>query len=348
MKTPKAVFLMKWTAKRGPVIQGSYPPDAEIEKNFLIDVLGSIIQEGEERREGFYPITLEGKDVVTYYSGQERNQVFGILLEEREQGKDYRGGIVQATVRVLKKGGTISTTSEWKDLWNWITAYPEMTRAQRIGDAFTDETIQEVFSLLEDNGILTREEVVDRTQISLPGLSRDVITTYIHILEALGILDAKWDEEALEERVQILRNVFFSRKKPENFEEIAGEIPQYKKEFASYLEKYKRERMWQRDQEILPEFLSKPEVYRLIERFRRQGVIPKEELPEELNEEIDRLIEVRILGETEEEVFLFISPTVDLLYPRYTISRVFANARDETLTKARVVEFLNTLKASYL
>lgn len=89
---PEAIFLMRWSPKRGPVVQGSYPPGAELGKDFLIDVLGSIIQEEEERLEGFYPVTLEGRDVISYYSGEELNQVFGIVLGREESEREYRGG----------------------------------------------------------------------------------------------------------------------------------------------------------------------------------------------------------------------------------------------------------------
>lgn len=345
---PKAVFLMRWTAKRGPVIQGSYPPEADLEKDFLIDVLGSIIQEEEERREGFYPITLEGKDVVTYYSGEELNQVFGILLEEGERGEEYRGGLVQATVRILKKGGSISTTEEWKELWDWIRAYPDMTREQRIGDAFKDPAMNEILSIITDNGILTIGEMVDRTRIRLPSLSRDVITTYVHILEALGILETQWNEEALEERVQMLRDVIFYRKKPEQYEKIASQISGYEEDFSSYVEKYKRERIWEQDREILPGFLSRPEMYELLKRFRTKGVLEKAEVSESYDNVVGRLLEENILGETDTYFYLFTTPTLDLLFPRYTISRVFAQARDGTLSKEEVLNFLDTVKGSYL
>lgn len=345
---PKAVFLMRWTAKRGPVVQGSYPSEADLEKDFLIDVLGSIIQEEEERREGFYPITLEGKDVVTYYSGEELNQVFGILLEEEERGEEYRGGLVQATVRILKKGGSISTTEEWKRLWDWVKAYPDMTREQRIGDAFKDPAMNEILSIITDNGILTMGEMVDRTQIRLPSLSRDVITTYVHILEALDILETQWDDEALEEQVQILRDVIFYRKKPERYEKIVNRIPGYEEDFSSYVEKYKRERMWEQDREVLPDLLRHPEVYKLLKRFRKKGILEKAEITGSYDNVVGKLLEENILGETNAFYYLFTTPTLDLLFPRYTISRVFAKARDGTLSKEKVLDFLDTLKGSYL
>lgn len=344
---PKAIFLMKWSAKRGPVVQGSYPPENPLEKNFLIDVLGSIIQEEEERIEGFYPITLEGRNVISYYSGEELNQVFGILLESEENEKTYRGGLVQATARILKKGGSISTTEEWEELWNWIVAYPDMSREHRIRDAFSDPSMNTILSIMAESGVLTIDELTDRAGIRT-GLSRDVVTTYVHILEALGILETHWDEEALEERVYMLRDLLYYRKKPETFGKIKKKVPKYNEKLNTYLKKYKRDMTWKEDRKEIPQLLSQPGVYKVIERVRENGVVDRQRVNNEISETANRLVKKKILGETDDQFYLFTLPTLKLVFPKYTISRVLARARDEELSKEEVLEFLRTLRESYL
>lgn len=344
---PESIFLMRWSAKRGPVVQGSYPPETELKKDFLIDILGSIIQEEEERTEGFYPITLEGKDIISYYSGEELQQVFGIVLKEAEREQEYRGGLVQATARILKKGGSISTSEEWSNLWSWIVNYPDMSREHRIRDAFRDASMNIILSIMAESGILTMDELVDRAGIRTT-LSRDVITTYAHILEALGLLETHWDEEALEERVYMIRDLLYYREKPQNHEKISKNIPQYRKNVNNYLEKYNREMIWKEDRETLPQLLSQPSTYNLLQRFENQGLIKKTNLEEGSIEESNKLLQRKIIEEDQEYFYFFTTPKLDLIFPKFTISRVLARARDEELSRNDVIDYLQTLRDSYL
>ncbi|NIU82549.1 MAG: hypothetical protein GWN64_03515 [Candidatus Thorarchaeota archaeon] len=329
------------------MVQGSYPPGAELGKEFLIDVLGSIIQEEEERLEGFYPVTLEGRDVISYYSGEELNQVFGIILGRGESEREYRGGLVQATARILKRGGSISTTDEWGNLWNWVKTYPKMSREYRITDAFRDPSMDTILSISAENGLLTMDELVDRAGLRTD-LSRDVITTYVHILEALGLLETHWDEAALEERVYMVRDLLYYRKKPEQYKEIAEFIPGYEERFNSFIEKYKRDMRWKDDKEVLPGLLTRPGIYDVLERFEREGVISRSEVTEDFASKARQLVEWQLAGETDDYFYYLAAPSLELIFPKYTISRVLARARDEEITKNEVIEYLNTLKESYL
>lgn len=344
---PEAIFLMRWSAKRGPVVQGSHPPDAELEKDFLIDILGSIIQEEEERLEGFYPVTLEGKDVVNYYSGEELNQVFGIILESGETEREFRGGLVQATARILKKGGSIATSEEWANLWDWIKRYPHMDREEKIQDAFKDPAMDDILSIMAESGLLTIDELVDRAGIRT-GLSRDVITTYAHILEALGILETHWDEEALEERVYMIRDLLYYRKKPEDLEDISNKIPGYKERVNSYLEKYKREMLWKEDRKTFPQLLGQPRMYELLEEFTEKGVIKRGQMTGDSKDQINKLVDHKIIDKTDEYFYYFTVPVLELIFPKYTISQVLGRARDEELSKEEVLDFLHTVEESYL
>mgnify|MGYP000312403668 CR=1 FL=1 len=156
----------------------------------------------EERREGFYEISVGGLNTVAYYSGQELNQIFGIVLDPEEESGPYRGGLVRVATKIFKLGeGVIETEEGWEELWKWITAYPNFTLEQRVAEVFRDEEAQRLLDILADTGIMTIDEVVDRMKLQFPGLLRDVILTYVHTFEALDIVATKFDEKALIERL---------------------------------------------------------------------------------------------------------------------------------------------------
>lgn len=222
-----------------------------------------------------------------------------------------------------------------------------MSREYRITDAFRDPSMDTILSISAENGLLTMDELVDRAGLRTD-LSRDVITTYVHILEALGLLETHWDEAALEERVYMVRDLLYYRKKPEQYKEITEFIPGYEERFKSFIEKYKRDMRWKEDKEVLPDLLTRPGIYDVLERFEREGAISRSEVPEDFASKARQLVEWQLVGETDDYFYYFAAPSLELIFPKYTISRVLARARDEEITKNEVLEYLNTLKESYL
>jgi len=345
---PEIIFLMRWDPRRGPVILGFYPQEnVSIEKDFLINVFGTIMQR-EERLEGFYEVTYGGKDIITYYSGQELNQLFGTVLAQGEDKEGIRGGVVRAALVAFRRGEPPATLEEWKEIWDRITKFPMLTYEQRVADAFRDIEARKTLEVMLENGIIEMERLLDNLKASFPHLSRDVLLTYVYLLESLGILQTKWDEKALLQRVYLLRDVVFHRKKPEKFEEIAKEIEGYIESLEKYAREY-QEGIWETDQAILPEVLGDPATYDILAEFRERGTIPVDEAQSRgWTTIVEKLVNLEIIKEAGERYYLFTDPTVKLLLPKYTFSIVVRKLRDEELSKEIVLDYLRTVRASYL
>jgi len=345
---PIATFLAEWDPRRGLVIIGMYPPTANIDQDQLINIFGSLLLKEEERREGFYEISVGGLNTVAYYSGQELNQIFGIVLEPEEESGPYRGGLVRVATKIFKLGeGIIETEEGWEDLWKWITAYPNFTLEQRVAEVFRDEEAQRLLDILADTGIMTIDEVVDRMKLQFPGLLRDVILTYVHTFEALDIVATKFDEKALIERVYFLRDIFFHRRRPDLFEDILAEIPEYEDKWNEFVTKY-YEGGWEKDREILPPLLGNPDTYEIIKEFRDRGIIPADEVSSRgWDKLIGDMIEHQIIDVSGDKYYLFSDPAVTRVFPRYTISAVVARLREGALDKEVVLDYLNTMKNAY-
>lgn len=345
---PEMIFLMRWDPRVGPLVLGSYPVGEEMSKEFLLNVFGLIIQREEERLEGFYSVSYGGKNVVAYYSGQALNQVFGIVLQSGEDEEGFRGAMVRTAVSVFKKGEPPTSTEEWEHLWRWMNSYPQMNIEQRLGDAFRENEVKKLLSIMLESGVLTIDEVVDNMRTYFPVLPRDIITTYVHFLEALGIVSTKWDEKALIERVYLLRDVLFYRKKPEKYEEIAKEVPEYEEKYKNFASRY-YEDLWESDQEALPELLGDPMSYSVIKIFREKGILEESDIPSEASEDlITRLLDLEIIGREGERYYLIADPSVRFVFPKYTISKVISRVRNEEINKDLAIEHLKIMRDSYL
>ncbi len=345
---PKNIFLMQWDPRRGPIVLGYYPQNTEgIDKDFLINVFGTVLQR-EERLEGFYDVTYGGYDVITYYSGQELNQLFGVVLEEGEEKEGIRGGVVRAALTAFRRGEPPTTIEEWEELWERISAFPTMSLEERIADAFRDNETRKLLEIMLDSGIMVIDRLLDNLKTAFPYLARDVLLTYVYLLEALGILETKWDEKALIERVYLLRDVVFIRRKPEKFGEISSAIDGYQAEYEKFVREY-QEGGWAQDQTILPELLGDPNIYGVIKIFREVGVMPEDEAQSRFGSTIlKKLLDFDVLGKKDNKYYLFTDPTVKLLLPKYTFANVVRRLRDEELSKEVVLDYLKTVRSSYL
>jgi len=348
---PEGVFLMRWDPRTGPEILGMYPSEMVITRDELLDIFGSLLLREEERREGFYTFRTMGTtqlDVVAYYSGQELNQIFGVILSPGEKADDYRGGLVRIALRTFKLGEIMIDTAErWESIWNWLLSYPTMTNEQRLGDVFRESESFKLLEILVESGIATIDDVVLKMKTEFPGLSRDVILTYVHTLEALDIFATKWDERALIEYVYLLRDVLFHRRKPEKSDEIAKEIPEYQDRWESFSKRY-FEGEWIQDKEILPKILGDPERYRVLVEFRNRGIINENEIAAlGWTDYVDEMRAYEILGKADDKYYLFSDPVVAYVFPKYTISKVVEKLKNEEVNKDIVLEYLKMMRESY-
>jgi len=348
---PEGIFLMRWDPRRGPEILGMYPSEIAITQDELIDIFGTLLLREEERREGFYTFRTMGAtklDVVAYYSGQELNQIFGIILSPGEKPDDYRGGLVRIALKTFKLGEIVIDTEErWLEIWGWLLNYPSMTIEQRLGEVFQDEETYKLLEILVESGITTIDDIVLRMKTEFPVLSRDVIITYVHTLEALDVFATKWDEKALIERVFLLRDVLFHRKKPEKFDEIAKKISTYEDKWKSFAKRY-YEGDWMNDRAIIPRILGDPERYRVLSEFRRRGVLSESDIATMgWSEYVEELKNLEILDKEDDKYYLFSDPTVAYVFPKYTIAKVVEKLRDGELDKNLVIEYLRMLREAY-
>lgn len=345
---PEYIFLMRWDIRRGPILLGYFPQEnIDIDKDFLINIFGSVMQR-EERLEGFYEVTYGGKDVITYYSGQELNQLFGTVLGSGEDKEGIRGGVVRAALVAFRRGEPPATVEDWREIWDRITRFPTLTYEQRVADAFRDMEARRALEVMVENGIMETDRLLDSLKASFPQLPRDVLLTYVYLLESLGILQTKWDEKALLQRVYLLRDVVFHRRKPDKFNEISKQIGNYVEQLEKYAREY-QESIWETDQALLPEILGDPAIYDVLTEFRERGIIPADEAESRgWTTIVRRLLDIDILKEANGKYYLFTDPTVKLLLPRYTFSTVLRRLRDEEISKEVVLDYLRSVRASYL
>jgi len=340
---------MRWDPRRGPVILGTYPTELSLSPDELVNVFGGLFLEEEERREGFYTISLGGRNILAYYSGIELNEIFGIILKPDENPNDYRGGLVRLALKIFKLGEEILYSEEgWIEAWNWIIGYPSMTAEQRLADIFVEEEARSLLDIMIEEGILTIDDVIKRLRGMYPGLSRDVITSYVHTFEALDIIATRFDEKALIERVYLLRDVAFIRKKPEVFGKVSKVIPGYEKKWEEFVMRY-HDREWIQDRNILPKILAEAETYRVLTEFRSKGVISSEEVRArgwaELIEE--KLRPYEIIERHEDKYYLFSDPAVVYIFPRYVIARVVDKLKNGEIEKKIVLEYLRILRDAF-
>lgn len=348
---PEGIFLMRWDPRLGPDILGMYPSEAMITRDELIEIFGSLLLHEEERKEGFYTFKTVGAsrlDVVAYYSGEELNQIFGIILSPGENPEDYRGGLVRLALKIFKLGEvTIDSEERWKETWSWLLNYPSMTLEQRLGDVFQDIESYKLLEILVEEGIATIDDVVLKMKTEFPTLLKDVIITYVHTLEALNIFSTKYDEKALVERVYLLRDILFHRRKPELFEKLSKDIPALKDKWEVFAKRY-YENDWINDKEILPAILADANKYKVILELRRRGIISVQEANSlGWGDIINELRTHDIIDKYEDSYYLFSDPTVAYVFPRYAIARVIEKLKNGEIEKNLVIDYLKMLREAY-
>ena len=353
---PETLFIGQWIARGAPRLLGAYPVK-ELDYNLVIDIFGLILREEEEPREGFYIVQYPkdaifsdvygGRYFVCYFSGMELRQLVGLILNAGEHPDPFRGALVRSALRLFRRGEVPTTDDEWSGLWNQILAYPELPLEQRIADIFRDVETRVILSIMLEEGILTIDDLVRRTRERLATpVTRDLIVSYIYVLSALGILEVRYDEKALIERVYLLSDIVFYRRKPEKYKEIAAKIPEYKEAYNEFASEYVA--AWEADSSVIPEVIGNPEMYSFVERLRREGVMNVEDLSEEEKKMVEKLSDIKIVKIIGGKVCFLSDPTFKLLFPRWTIRDVLSKAKDNEEFRDIVVTWLNILREAYL
>ncbi len=340
---------MRWDPRRGPMLLGTYPVELSLSPDELVNVFGGLFLEEEERREGFYNISSGGRNILAYYSGVELNEIFGVILKSGENPNDYRGGLVRLALKIFKMGEEMLYSEEsWAEALNWITNYPSLTMEQRLADVFMDEEARTLLDLMVEEGILTLDEIVRRLRGIHPGVGRDVIASYVYTLEALNVLLTHYDEKALIERVYLLRDVAFIRRRPKAFDQIAKNIPGYVERWSEFVKRY-YDREWIQDKNILPSILADVNTYKVLSEFRSRGIISEDEAGTHGWDQIieERLRPYEIVEKHEDKYYLFSDPTVTFVFPRYVIAKVMNKLKSGELEKKLVLEYLRVLRDAY-
>ncbi len=353
-----------------PRLLGSYPLGG-MEPDLFLDILGLIMREEmrekvrgelgererERLREGFYVVrypkdaifseTYSGRYFVCYFSGEELGQLVGIILNPDERPDPYRGALVRSALRLFRRREIPTTEEEWSALWNMILLYPNLPLEQRIADIFRDLEARVILSVMINEGVTTVDDLVRkvRERLSAP-TTRDLIISYIYVLSALGILEVRYDERALVERVYLISDVVFYRKKPPNFKDIVRKVPEYAQVYSDFVSEYLAS--WEVDMNVIPEVIGDPETYAFVERLRREGVINIYDISDEEKKIIEKLVDIRIVKIIGDNICLLSDPALKLLFPKWTIRGVLERAEKDEGFRDVVIAWLNVLREAYL
>lgn len=352
---PETIFVSQWVSRGIPRLLASYPRE-NLDPNLIIDIFGLIIRE-EEPREGFYIVRYpEGarfseeyaqRDFVCYFSGMELKQLVGLILEKGEEAELYRGALVRAALRLFKRGEIPTAIEEWKDIWSQMLAYTKMPIEQRLADIFRDLEAKIILSTMVEEGVLTIDELVRkaREKISYP-ITRDLLIGYIHVLSALGILETRFDEKALMERVYLISDIVFYRKKPPKLEEVSKNFPLLKQMYSRLASEYIS--AWETEAEKIPELIGRSDTYEIIQRFRREGMIKKDDIPKIYQSIVETLRAENIIADIGGFYAMLFDPTYKLLFPKWTIAKFVEKSRENATARELLKTWLNILKEAYL
>jgi len=356
IKIPESLFVSQWVARGAPRLLGAYPKK-DLDRNLIIDIFGLILREEEEPREGFYIVKYPddaifsdryaGWHFVCYFSGMELRQLVGLILEPNEKTAPFRGALVRAALRLFRRGEIPSSDEEWENLWNLILSYPDLPLEQRIADIFRDIEARFILTIMVDEGVLTLDDLVRRVRerLSTP-VTRDLVISYVYVLSALGLLEVRYDEKALIERVYLISDVVFYRKKPQLFKEIVEKVPEFHDEYARFASEYIAS--WEADLSVIPEVIGDPELFAFIERLRKTGVINMSDLSEAEKSIVEKLSDIKIVKQIGDNICLLSDPAFKLLFPRWTISKALQKAEEDADFKDTVIAWLNILREAYL
>ncbi len=355
-KIPETIFVSQWIARGVPRLLASYP-QKNLDPNLIIDVFGLILREEEEPREGFYIVEYPEeatfsrqyahRNFVCYFSGMELRQLVGLILEKGEDPEPYRGALVRVALRLFRRGEIPTAEEEWEEIWSQILAYTDMPIELRIADIFRDFEARMILSIMVEEGVLTLDELIRkaREKISYP-ITRDLLISYVYVLSALGILEVRFDEKALIERVYLISDVVFYRRKPQKFDEIIKKFPSVKEIYIQYVSDYIA--TWEADAEKIPELLSNSEIYPLIQKFRQEGAIEESKLSPSDRAIAERLKEENILVKIDNTYVMLVDPAYKLLFPKWTIAKLVEKAKEDTTMRDLLKNWLNVLKEAYL
>lgn len=356
IKIPETLFLSQWVVRGAPQLLGAYPKK-DLDYNLIIDLFGLILREEEEPKEGFYIVQYPkdaafseeygGRYFVCYFSGMELRQLVGLILEPKEDPGPYRGALVREALRLFRRGEVPSTDEEWERIWNAILTYPQLPLERRIADIFRDIEARIILTTMINEGVTTLDELVRsvRNSLSTP-VTRDLIVSYVYVLSALGILEVRFDEKTLTERVYLVSDVIFYRRKPPKFDELLKQFSQLQELYTNFVSDYLPS--WEADFTALPDVLGTPNRYALIERFREAGYIRESDLtPDELKI-AKELMTLKILVKIDDNIVMLSDPTFRLLFPKWTIARAMERAKDDENFREILVSWLNVLREAYL
>jgi len=352
---PETIFVSQWVARGVPRLLASYP-QKNLDPNLIVDIFGLILREEEEPHEGFYIVSYPenaifsekyaGRNFVGYFSGLELKQLVGLILEEKEEPEPYRGALVRIALRLFRRGEIPTAEEEWEDIWTQMLAYTKMPIEQRIADIFRDVEARVILSTMVDEGVLTLDDLVRkaREKISFP-TTRDLLISYAYALSALGVLEIRFDEKALVERVYLISDVVFYKRKPTKFD-IIMRVPALKELYSQRVSEYIS--TWEAEAEKIPELIGRSDVYNLIQRFRNEGLIKKDSLSQDEQTIAEKLRAEGIIVEFGGDYVMLFDPTYKLLFPKWTIARFIEKCREDMAARELLKNWLNILKEAYL
>jgi len=342
---PQGIFLFRWSAKRGILLLGKHPEDLEVDIDLLTDALGLRIL--RERRPGFFTSKVRGIKLVAYTSGPDAFTTFGISLSPKEDELTYRGPLVRLVTRWLKTGEMPASAEEWESVWKYIIEFPTLSLEQRLADAFVDAEARMAHGILVELGILPLTDFIDRLQGEFPDVTSDVLASFIYTLVGLGVFGSKYDPKAMIDWIFLLRDVVFYRAAPPNMKEIASRVSNFERDYKEFARNYV-EGAWEREQGLIPYIIMHSAAYKLLQEFRKKSILHRNEIPSELEDGLNLLLEHNIARESGDIYYLFTDIRCALLFPKYTIRRVLERVKEKEIDVKLALMYLEELKRSYL
>ncbi len=342
---PRAIFLMAWNPRQGPIIVGQYPSSVELDKDKLIDLFGLALRQGDAAH--FSEIELRGEKVILYFTGMETRMNFGAIIEDGENLDSLRGAMVRAVADLIVRGIMPSSEDEWKDLFERIRVYQEMPLEEKVGELFSDSFLRRVYDSLLELGISRKDFVLQRLGILQGSREEDILRAYIEILNSLGIFNTYYDEESMREYLFLMRDVVILRRKPKLYELIAKKIDGYKQEYSSFVQEYLENKKWLEEQETLASIFASPRLYSALKELREKGLIKIEDIPEELKSAMDVLEAYDICRSVDDLCYLLTDVAIVLMFPKYSIHKCLEQYSSGVLALKEVEAYLNAVKKSY-
>ncbi|MGQ4895119.1 MAG: hypothetical protein ACP6IQ_10905 [Candidatus Njordarchaeia archaeon] len=350
---PKVTFLLYWDYRKGPIVVGQYPADFNLDIDTIIEFFQAALQKA--RISHYEEVKISQGLALTYFTGEQTRMLFGVLLDEEENPDLLRGSLVRLVLKVIKSGQMPSSAEDWKFLWDTLIEYPKMEIEEKIGEIFSDKIARKIIRYLLEKGTEFSEDLIMGTvgtEEVNPSAIMDIGRTYIEILQALGILSVVWDKESLKERICLVRDVFFLRRRPERYEDLVEAIPGFKEEYESFVRDYIVNKKWQEDTEIIPKLFADPILYRTLKVLKEKGWISEDEATEQdLLDSLMKLVDYSVAKIHERDgeriFYIFSEPVIVLQLPRFTISKTVERLNNEEIDANTLIQYLETIKKTY-